>query len=116
MAVLPELRSEDGRMNVIVKGMKMPDCCVECELNDSDDDGIYCTALEVFMCFDELPKGRRTDCPLAELIRCKDCKYYEPDLFANPWGVCFHWEWIVNDTGHTVDENGYCYRAERKEE
>ena len=57
-----------------------------------------------------------TGCYVGELIRCKDCKYYEPDLFANPWGVCFHWEWIVNDTGHTVDENGYCYRAERKEE
>ena len=65
----------------------------------------------------------QTACPADEpaidavpVIRCKDCKYYEPDLFANPWGVCFHWEWIVNDTGHTVDENGYCYRAERKEE
>ena len=50
------------------------------------------------------------------VIRCKDCKYYEPDLYANPWGVCCHWGWIVNDTGHTVAENGYCYRAERKEE
>ena len=50
------------------------------------------------------------------VIRCKDCKYYEPDLYANPWGVCCHREWIVNDTGHGVDEDGYCYRAERKEE
>lgn len=50
------------------------------------------------------------------ITRCKDCKYYEPDLYANPWGVCCHWGWIVNDTGHTVAENGYCYRAERKEE
>ena len=49
------------------------------------------------------------------VIRCKDCKYYEPDLYANPWGVCCHREWIVNDTGHGVDEDGYCYRAERKE-
>ena len=50
------------------------------------------------------------------VLRCKDCKYYEPDLYANPWGVCCHREWIVNDTGHGVDEGGYCYRAERKEE
>ena len=50
------------------------------------------------------------------VIRCKDCKYYEADLYANPLGVCCHREWIVNDTGHGVDEDGYCYRAERKEE
>lgn len=50
------------------------------------------------------------------VVRCKDCKYYEPDLYANPWGVCCNRGWFVNDTGHDVDENGYCYRAERKEE
>lgn len=50
-----------------------------------------------------------------ELIQCKDCQYYEPDLYANPWGVCCHREWIVGNTGHTVDNDGYCYRAERKE-
>ena len=49
------------------------------------------------------------------VILCKDCKYYEPDLYANLWGTCFHREWIVGNTGHTVDNDGYCYRAERKE-
>ena len=95
-------------MNVIVKGMKMPDCCGECELNDSDDDGIYCTVLEVFMRFDELPKGRRSDCPLAELIRCKDCKYYrhEIDMCDEP-----------HSTAHdVVHEDDFCSKAKRKEE
>lgn len=50
------------------------------------------------------------------ITRCKDCRYYEPDLYANPWGTCCHREWIVGNTGHTVDNDGYCYRAERKEE
>ena len=92
-------------MNVIVKGMKMPDCCGECELNDSDDDGIYCIVLEVFMRFDELPKGRRSDCPLAELIRCKDCKKYGTDgnrLNCNVF-CC------------SMPENGFCSMGERKE-
>lgn len=51
-----------------------------------------------------------------QVIRCKDCKYYEPDLYANPWGVCCHLGWIVNVTGNEVDENGYCYRAERRDD
>ena len=60
--------------------------------------------------YDWVATGIRKD----ELIRCKDCKHYEPDIYANPWGTCCHREWIVNDTGHEVDENGYCYRAERR--
>lgn len=64
-------------MSVIVKGIKMPDCCAGCRLSDSDDDGIYCTALEVFMRFNELPKGRRDDCPLVELKQCRDCKHWK---------------------------------------
>jgi hypothetical protein len=60
-------------MCVIVKGMRLPDCCAVCELTDSDDDGVYCNVLEEFMHFDELPEGRRSDCPLEEVPRCKDC-------------------------------------------
>lgn len=70
-------------MSVIVKCMKMPDCCAVCKLCDYDDGGIYCNALEVFMSFDELPEGRRSDCPLEGLIRCKDCIYYDPPHIEN---------------------------------
>ena len=49
-----------------------------------------------------------------EIVRCEDCKYYEADITANPWGVCCHKSWIVNDVGQDVDENGWCYRAERR--
>lgn len=100
-------------MNVIVKGMKMPDCCVECELKDSDDDGIYCTELEVFMRFDELPKGRRSDCPLAELIRCRDCTYWDSEITQTAvpnMRSCLWWGKIG------TFEIDYCSRAVRKEE
>ena len=47
---------------------------------------------------------------VAELIRCKDCKYYrpfitEPDVFH----YCVLWS-------KRFKENEYCARAERKEE
>lgn len=100
-------------MNVIVKGMKMPDCCGGCELNDSDDDGIYCTVLEVFMRFDELPKGRRSDCPLTELILCKDCKYYER---ADKRSFYRGYDCLNGRIASIVPDKDYCSRAERKEE
>lgn len=48
------------------------------------------------------------------IVRCVECRWYEPDLYANPWGVCFHEDWVANNIGHTVDEDGFCYRGERE--
>ena len=59
--------------------------------------------------------GRGNAFMVAEnLVRCRECKWYQPDLCANPWGVCFHEDWVANNIGHTVDEDGFCYRGERK--
>ena len=48
------------------------------------------------------------------IVHCKDCKHYEADITGNPWGTCCHKDWIANNVGHDVDENGWCYRAERR--
>ena len=118
-------------MSVIVKGMRLPNCCAECELSESDDEGIYCNVLEEFMRFDELPKGRRSDCPIfdentetlqsivlndrygnvaeyAKVIRCKDCVYFTPEKSGEHWNVCRFY-----DAPKTAD--GYCNDAEPKE-
>lgn len=50
-----------------------------------------------------------------EIILCKDCKWYEGDIMANPWGVCCHPGWVDSNSGHEVAERGWCYRAERRE-
>ena len=42
------------------------------------------------------------------VIRCKDCKHYE---YAQPGMV-----YCPNIVGGWVEEEGYCYLAERKEE
>lgn len=57
-------------------------------------------------------KGTAIEVEGAELIWCCECKYYEPDITANPWGVCCHPDWVVGNVGHEVDETGWCYRAE----
>lgn len=118
-------------MSVIVKGMRLPNCCAECELSESDDEGIYCNVLEEFMRFDELPKGRRSDCPIfdentetlqsivlndrygnvaeyAKVIRCRDCAHY--DISGNGVnGYC-------RNMAIPFDSYEWCSRAVRKEE
>lgn len=49
-----------------------------------------------------------------EIIKCMECIHYEASIAGNPWGVCCHKDWIANNIGHNVDENGWCYRAERR--
>lgn len=51
-----------------------------------------------------------------ELVRCKDCKWYEPDLYNNSFGVCCHEEWVIAKCGSGVDADGFCYRGKRREE
>ena len=43
-----------------------------------------------------------------QLIRCKDCKYY--DMFDGVFPWCSRW-----NKGSTTDPDGYCFLAERKE-
>ena len=120
-------------MSVIVKGMRLPNCCAECELSESDDEGIYCNVLEEFMRFDELPKGRRSDCPIfdentetlqsivlndrygnvaeyAKVIRCKDCtSCLETKLSdGQRWNYCGRLRRVTED-------DGFCCWAEPKE-
>lgn len=49
-----------------------------------------------------------------EIIKCMECIHYEASIVGNPWGVCCHKDWIANNIGHNVDEDGWCYRAERR--
>ena len=51
--------------------------------------------------FDELPSA-----DVVEVVRCRDCKYFEPDGPYDSW--CHGW------SGMTVDD-GYCSFGERKD-
>ena len=57
-------------MSVIVKTMDMPESCSQCRFLTYDDFATgheyECTALSEFMDEDELPEGRRSDCPLVD--------------------------------------------------
>ena len=63
---------------VAIKGMEIPKGCWNCNFCFNKD-GYYC-AISNDLLADEaadIPdENRPTDCPLVEIITCKDCKYY----------------------------------------
>ena len=65
------------------------------------------------------PEGFEINKDLVEVVRCKNCKYFEPDLMPIPYfegdGVCFHEHWKLEDVGFEVKEIDFCSYGERKE-
>lgn len=55
-----------------------------------------------------------SNCPLEEIVRCKECRYYHADDYGycEAWGDMFH-HWEENDR---VDPDGYCYMGKRRDE
>ena len=99
-------------MSVIVKGMKMPDCCASCPLLEYDEFAIdgykdhWCNALDIGMSIDELPEGRRKDCPLVDeepvkcgkwvddamgVLRCSECKTQAPWKYGRDY-IDYRWK------------------------
>lgn len=56
--------------------------------------------------------------PEPEIIRCRDCKWYDFYSFNGiQWSSCLHDMWASKGTIPDVPEDGsgYCFRAEKKE-
>ena len=82
---------------------KLPECCDCCVCND---DYWRCG----ITCEDISHDGRREDCPLKEIVRCKDCEWYDPPHIEYNDGtrknVDEDAEWVTADVG--VNVGGKC--------
>lgn len=88
-------------MSVLIKCLEMPTTCTMCWLNTFC--GVWNTEPVKHKGFNE----RLENCPLTELIRCKDCKHWACD---DSESYCYELG-IFN-----TDMNSYCSYAKRKEE
>ena len=57
---------------------------------------------EVFVSGDKLP----------EIVRCRDCRYYEPDVEPSEVDVSWHW---CDRTLHYLEPDGFCKWGRRRE-
>lgn len=81
---------------IAIKGMKMPENCMECPLFD----GEYGDCNIIGKTKADATEERAENCPLVEIVTCKDCKH-------NNENVC-------TVDGCTVTDNYFCECAERR--
>ena len=89
-------------MSVLIKGLEMPTTCTMCWLNTFC--GVWNTEPVKHKGFNE----RLENCPLTELIRCKDCKYWDVSK-SNIMNHTCHWGYFLKK------EDDYCSWAKPKE-
>ena len=63
---------------IAIKGMEMPKNCANCLFNAYYENlgGYICEHLSKIIDKDERWEKRHDDCPLVEIVTCKDCKYW----------------------------------------
>lgn len=80
----------------------MPRCCQNCFLIRYHNTlGYSCKATKNYIARADVDLKRADDCPLVEIVTCKDCKH-------NKNGVCPNYRRFVED-------NFYCADGERRE-
>lgn len=96
-------------MSVIVKGVKMPTTCTMCWLNTFC--GVWNTEPVKHKGFNE----RLENCPLTELIRCKECKFSKAYYHGSESNLGM-FTYLCTQGLYGMNADDYCSRAERKEE
>lgn len=82
---------------------EMPSCCYECPYFDD-----YCALTGKWECDTE--QIRDNDCPLVEIVTCKDCKHY----YQDEDGRGYHCERDSN-VRFSVHRDFYCAYAESED-
>lgn len=91
---------------IAIKNMEMPDSCYDCHFavdEESNDYGSFCKCgiLNDYETINLLEHSKHLNCPLVEIITCKDCEH-------NDEGSC-------DMDGCGVTDDCYCYCAYRRE-
>lgn len=94
---------------IAIKNMKMPSCCGECPMTYKDYVGYrICPIIGKNIDYgysDDI----HPDCPLVEIVTCKDCKHWKFD--ENKSILCGY----CSDLETETNEDFYCADAERNE-
>lgn len=93
---------------IAIKGMEeIPSCCRHCPCSDD----LQCNLTTQY---NDL-KGRPDDCPLVEIVTCKDCKHYKRIELNSCDEVITFCEKHSDKNCRYTSPNFYCADAERRE-
>jgi len=88
---------------VAIKDMEMPKCCNECPFRAND---YVCRLLDYAFSCNHF-KERNYNCPLVEIVTCKDCIYCRADVVE---GIEYLW---CDKDDYATSENYYCGGGKR---
>jgi hypothetical protein len=92
---------------IAIKDMEMPSCCENCGLClclDDDISGLCYLTQTTNM---DRTNSRNSDCPLVEIVTCKNCKYWHDDGIVT---TC------DRNIGNGFPRDYYCANGERREQ
>lgn len=91
---------------IVIKGMKMPKRCAKCKFCINQKTNDYGSFGECLLQENKkvncLVWSRDDNCPLVEIVTCKDCKY--------------NYENSCDFDGFGIDDEYFCAKGERKEQ
>lgn len=99
---------------IAIKGMELPKSCAECGFVTDDMLG---DATCVLLCdeWKDNENHRAENCPLTEIITCKDCKYYRRIELNSCDEVITFCEKHSDRNCRYTSPNFYCADGKRKE-
>lgn len=101
---------------VVIKGLKMPNRCEECKFclrQGANDYGSFGECLlQKNKRVNCLALSRDDDCPLIEIVTCKDCKYWDKEEgYCKSSFTTIEWaDYII-----CTDADSFCENGRRKD-
>lgn len=108
---------------IAIKGMEMPSDCMDCPLTYPRwDFNIGCKCCKAIIGhheeYGEYKTTRHPDCPLVEIVTCKDCKHRDkvhPSLLSNKKDEVYFCTLQSDEYCYEVEDDYFCAFAERRE-
>jgi hypothetical protein len=108
---------------IAIKGMEMPDSCYDCHFavdEETNDYGSFCKCgiLEDYETINLLEHSKHHNCPLVEIVTCKDCKHRKkvhPDWKHDKKAEVYFCTLQSDEYCYEVKDDYFCKDGERKE-
>ena len=93
---------------IAIKDMEMPESCIDCPFVKAEGTKFFCSRIMKYIDKDNLG-NKHDDCPLVEIVTCKDCDYCRFELVE---GMPYYW---CDKDNCTTSEDFYCGNGDRRE-
>lgn len=112
------LAENKGEKMILIKGMEPPKCCADCFAYDDMYDYPTCLITSRSKGYNfHVSDSCMDDCPLQQIIFCKNCKWSKPHEYFEGELTCTNTEYFDLEYGYmVVNDDFFCAKGELKED